>query len=106
MASLYLSHRRLLVEAHLTARLPLEVLHRVCNVHCLPIDACVFKSTIEQLSCRADERVTGEVFLVAGLFANHHHAHSGVLPPSPWLHFPEDRLRRIFLQITAFAALY
>src|SRR5213080_1894358 len=47
---------RLGVNPPLAARLPLEVLHRVCDVGLTPIDTGLLEGAIEQLTGRPDER--------------------------------------------------
>jgi hypothetical protein len=44
----------------------------------LALDAGFLQRAVEHLSGRSDERFAGEVFLVAGLFADQHH-----LPSDP-----------------------
>jgi hypothetical protein len=65
---------RFLVEPPLSARLPLEVFHRVREVERDSIDTSGDERTIEQLSRRPDERFTRAVFLIAGLLAHEHDA--------------------------------
>src|SRR5581483_5725678 len=63
---------RFLVNAALAARLPFEMLDDVGDVDRRAIDAGVDERAIEQLAGRADERVAGEVFLIARLLADQH----------------------------------
>ena len=63
---------RLLVDAPLAARLPLEVLHDVGDVDGGAIDAGLRERAVEQLAGRADERMAGEIFRVARLLADQH----------------------------------
>ena len=62
----------LLVDAALAARLPLEVLHHIGDVDGRAIDPSFGERLVEQLPGRADERMTGQVFLIAGLLADEH----------------------------------
>src|SRR5205085_3549452 len=61
---------RLLVDAALAARLPLEVLDDVGDVDLAPIDARVVERLVEKLPGRPDERLALQVLLVAGLLAD------------------------------------
>src|SRR6059058_3746512 len=61
---------RLLVDASLAARLPLEVLDDVGDVDLAPVDASVLERLVEELSGRPDERLALQVLLVARLLAD------------------------------------
>src|ERR671922_53641 len=63
---------RLLVDAPLPARLPLEVLDDVRDVRERAVDAGLLERPVEQLPGRADERFAGLVLLIAGLLADEH----------------------------------
>src|SRR5207247_7648629 len=76
----------LLVDAALSARLPLEVLDHVRDVGERAVDACVCERLVQESSGRPDERGAGPVFLVAGLLADEHDL--GLRRA-----FSEDRLR-------------
>ena len=76
----------------LTARLPFEVLYYVGHVNRLAIDAGLLQGAIEQLPCRSDERMAGEILGVARLLADEHEAR-GSRP------FAEDCLRPSFVEI-------
>src|SRR5262249_5808222 len=68
-------HRvRLLVDAPLPPRLPLEVLDDVGHVHEPPVDAGLQARRVEELAGGADERSPDEIFVVPGLLADHHDA--------------------------------
>ena len=95
-ARLDLALTRLLVDPPFAPRLPLEVLDDVRDIHLSPIDASVFERAIEQLSGRAVERMTAEIFVVARLLADEHHL--GALAA-----FPEDGLRRVLPEIAVTA---
>ena len=47
-----------------------EVLHRVGDEEFAAIDAGFGEGAIQNLSCRANERMAGEIFLIAWLFAD------------------------------------
>src|SRR5207244_7685308 len=64
---------RLVVDAPLAARLPLEVLDRVRHVHLLAVDAGRFERLVEHAAGGTDERMTCEVLLVTGLLTDEHH---------------------------------
>src|SRR5690349_21040729 len=89
---------RLLVDAARTllAPLPLEVLHRVRDVHIPAIDACFLEGPIEESARWADKRMTGAIFLISGLFTDQHDP--GLLRP-----FAKNRLRADRPQMTATA---
>src|SRR5438874_4132414 len=61
---------RLLVDASLAARLPLEVLDDIGDVDLAPVDARVLQRLVEELPGRPDERLALQVLLVAGLLAD------------------------------------
>ncbi len=48
---------------------PTEVLHNICHIHLRPGDPCRLQGVIQNSACRADERMTGKIFLVARLLA-------------------------------------
>ena len=64
----------LLVEAAGSLRDPLEVFDGVRYVDVFPLDSGGFKRLVEDASGWPDEGVAGEVFFVAGLFADEHDA--------------------------------
>ena len=77
---------------------PLEMLHRVGDVHVVPVDPGGVERAVEQLAGRADERPTGAVLSVARLLADDHDPRArGALT--------EDRLRRELVQLAAAAPL-
>jgi len=53
---------------------PLEVLHRVCEVHVIAVNPDCVKRTIEQFAGRSDEVVSLFVLDVARLFPDKHDA--------------------------------
>jgi hypothetical protein len=63
----------LVVDPALAARLPLEVLDRVRDVHLTAIDAGFLECFVEHAAGGPDERMTGDVFLVTGLLADEHY---------------------------------
>jgi hypothetical protein len=62
-----------LVYAALAARGPFEVLDRVRQVNLFDSEAGLAEALTEQLAGGPDERLTCEIFAVAGLFAYQHH---------------------------------
>ena len=93
-----LPRRRLLVDPPAAAGLELEVLHGVRDVGLRAVDADLFEDFVEQLPGGADERLAGLVLAVARLLADEDDA--GV-PRA----FPEDRLRRVLVEVAALAEL-
>ena len=83
---------RLLVQADLPLRLPLEVLHRVRHVHVAAVDLGLDEGPVEELARRADERVPGLVLQIAGNLTHQHQI--GVLGP-----FPEHGLGAELVQV-------
>src|SRR5690348_4322724 len=65
---------RFLVNAALCllAALPLEVLHRVRDVHVVAIDARLLERAVQQLSGRTDKRMTRPILLIPRLLADYH----------------------------------
>src|SRR5262245_60894988 len=61
----------LLVQTPLTAWFPFEMLHCVRDVYVAAFDTRIGERAIQHLSGRPDEGATFEIFLVAGLFADH-----------------------------------
>ena len=59
-----------LMQAPLSARLPLEVFDRIGDVALAPVNAGCLQSAIEKFACGANEGTSLSVFLVARLFAN------------------------------------
>src|SRR5207248_7188824 len=93
-----LARVRLLVDAALAARLPLEVLDDVGHVDGRSIDARFTERAIEQLARRSDERVPAQVFVVPRLLADEHQLR--------FLRaFAEDRLRAAAPQIARLTVL-
>src|SRR5438034_9884676 len=88
---------RLLVDAALAARLPLEVLDDVGDVDPRPVDARFDQRLVEQSAGGTDERAANEILAVARLLADEHHGRS--LPP-----FAEHRLRAGLPEIAGLAA--
>jgi hypothetical protein len=60
------------VNASLAARLPFEVLDRVGQEDRRGVEPCLDHCLAQQLTCRADERLAGEVFVIARLLAHQH----------------------------------
>ena len=71
---------------------------RVSQKNLCRIETCLFESAAQQLTCRSDERLAGEIFLIARLLADQH---------QPRVHraFPEYRLCGAFIEIAAAAVL-
>jgi hypothetical protein len=94
-----LPQRGLLVDAALAARLPREVLHGVGHEHAAAIDPGFRQRAVEQLACGADERMSRDVLLVAGLLADEKDARALVA-------FPGHGLRRVLPQVAGAAFLH
>src|SRR6516225_4663199 len=67
-----LARTRLLVDAPLAPRFPLEVLHDIRDVHARSIYSGFRERPVQEPSGRADKRVTRKIFLVSWLFAHEH----------------------------------
>ena len=63
---------RLLVDALLSAGLPLEMLDGIGDVRDFPVDAGFLERLVEELSGGSDERASLQIFAVAGLLADEH----------------------------------
>src|SRR5581483_557648 len=63
---------RLLVNAPLPARFPLEMLHDVRDVHTAAIDARLVERFVEKAARRSDEGAACEIFAIARLLADQH----------------------------------
>jgi len=98
-AGTHLADVRCLVQTSRRPRVarPLEVLHGICDVNVIAVDARRVERAIEQLPGRSDERVPSLVFGVAGLFADHHDSCARRT-------FAEDGLRPELEQVTSAAA--
>ena len=77
---------RFLVDAPLSARLPLEVLDHVRDIGVRAVDAGLRERFVEEAPRRTDEGPAGEVLTVAGLLADEKQ-------PSALQTFAEDGLR-------------
>ncbi len=75
---------------------PLEVFHDVAEVHLRSRDSRVRERPVQQAAGRSHERVSLDIFAVAGLLADKHD--SGM--PRP---FTKNGLRRLFIQVAALA---
>lgn len=90
-------HRiRFFVNAALAPRLPFEVFDHVGDVGLLAIDAGFFKRIVEQLTRRTNERFAGQIFFVAGLFADKHDVCTAGA-------FAENGLRSLFPKVAGLA---
>jgi hypothetical protein len=89
---------RLLVNPPLAARLPLEVLHHVGEIHIAEIDAGILERVTQQLAGWTDERFAFEIFSIARLLADEHDAGAARA-------VPEHRLRGVLPEIAAPAHL-
>src|SRR5262245_42658368 len=76
-ASLDLGNVRFLVNAAFATRLPFEVLDDVGYVYLRPIYARLLKRLIQHPPGRTNKRLACEIFIVARLFTDQHHASSG-----------------------------
>src|SRR5688500_1033942 len=73
-ARLDLRRARLLVDAPLPSRLPLEMLHRVGDIDLVARDAGVRERLVEHRAGGADKRLALPILLIARLLADEHHA--------------------------------
>src|SRR3954453_6850376 len=89
---------RFLVNAPFAARLPFEMLHRVRHVDVVAIDLGFLERAIEQLAGWPDERLSGEILLVAWLLAQEQQLR-------PLRTFAEDGLRSELIEMTSGARL-
>ena len=62
------------MQANFAARHEFEMFDRARDIDLLAIDAGLDQGAVEHMPRRTDERLAGEVFLVAGLLANQHDA--------------------------------
>ena len=69
------------MDAPRTARLQVEVLHRVCQVVDPPVDPCLLERLVEDLTRGPDKRVPDAILAVSGLLADQHEL--GVAPTLP-----------------------
>jgi hypothetical protein len=74
MASGNFAARRFLVNAPLAVLLEFEMFDRVGEVNIRAVDLRVFKGAVQQTSCRANERSSGQVLFVPGLLPYHHYS--------------------------------
>jgi len=86
------------VNSTLAPRLPFEMFYRICEINICAIDPRRPKSPIQDFPRRAHKRTSLKIFVIAGLFPDHHD-----LPTR--LAFTKDRLRPAHPQVTAAAAL-
>jgi hypothetical protein len=84
------------VDSPCAAGLEFEMFHRVGDVDGGAVDADLFEGAVEELAGGADEGFAGEVFLVAGLFADEHDGGGGGA-------FAEDDLGGVAVEVTALA---
>jgi len=61
---------RLFVEATLSCGTPLEVLHRIGDVDRVAVDASGRERIVEHSTGRPDERLAGDILVIARLFAD------------------------------------
>lgn len=85
-----------LVNAAFAARFPFEVFDNIGDVSLFAFDACFPQRAIKQAAGRTDKRFSGEVFFVAGLFADKHYA-SAAAP------FTKNGLRSFLPEIAGLA---
>ena len=62
----------LLVNAPFATGLPFKVFHRICDVDRITINPGLLERSIQDLTSRSDERLAGQILLIAGLFAKQH----------------------------------
>src|SRR6478736_3154979 len=64
---------RLLMNPAFATRLPFEMFHRVRDVNLRPINSSFVERTIHNLPSPTYEWFARDIFVIARLFANHHH---------------------------------
>src|SRR5205085_11727586 len=84
------------MDATLAARLPFEMLHCVRDVNFFPFDPRFFEGAIKDFSSRPDKWFSGDILLVAGLFAEKHECRA-------FRSLADDRLRGVFVERTSCA---
>jgi hypothetical protein len=94
-----LARRRFLVDAALAPFFELKVLDGIRQVKIGAIQIGIVEGPVEQTSRRSHERLTGQVFFIAGLFSDQEGAR-------PRRSRAQHRLRRVTKKIAALAALH
>jgi hypothetical protein len=100
-----LCDRGLFVEPDFAARLPFEVLDRICDVDFAPLDTGLIEAVIQKPACRSHERAALNILAIAGLLANHHEGRCAFASPSRIFPFTKDGLGRLAIEIAAVTAL-
>src|SRR5262249_45994271 len=80
------------------ARLPLKMFYRVRDVNLGPINSSFFERLVHDFPSWPDERFTGDIFIVARLFADEHHR-------CTLRTFAKNRLRRPLVKMTRLTIL-
>jgi hypothetical protein len=91
--------RRTLMDPAFAARFELKMLYGVRDIDFVACDSCVIERLVQNPSGRADERRSGEIFLVSGLLPDQHHLSGGGT-------YPEHRLRGVAIQVATAASLH
>jgi len=76
-AGFYLTGIRSFVDAAFSARLPLEVLHKVCQIHLFQINSSVLQRSPQEFAGWSDEGLPLLIFLIARYFPDHHDGRAG-----------------------------
>ena len=100
-----LQHVWLLVNAELASGFPLEVFDGVGDVDPGAVDAGVFQAFVQELAGWAYEGTALLVFLIAGLFADHHDLHAGPGVEGAGFELAKDGLGRVPKEVATLAAL-
>src|SRR6266542_4239548 len=87
---------RFFMDAAFAARLPLKMFDNISDVSLRAVDAGFFQGVIEQATGGTNEWMSGEIFFIAGLFADEHDYRAA----AP---FAEDGLRTAFPEVAGFA---
>src|SRR3546814_15267609 len=74
-----------------------EMLDGIGDIDLRPVDSRLAQRSVEDLTCRTNERLSCQIFPVAGLFSNKQH-------PRINSAFPEHCLRRIPIEMASCAA--
>ena len=84
------------MDSPFASRYEFEMFDGIGNVNVAALDSGLFERAVQQLAGGAYERLTGAIFVVAGLLADENH-------PRPHTALSEDGLRRVLVEIATAA---
>jgi hypothetical protein len=90
----YFQRVRLLMQPDLSARLPLEMLNSIGDVHLTPVDPRRLEAFIQQVTSRPDKRLPLLIFAIAGLFPHQENSGMGAA-------FAKDDLRGFPVEVAS-----